>query len=85
MTYGMKSSNNERFYLTEEGIKSGKIIYKKLSSNQRKIILNFRLFWDEKKLIGLMKYIYANYDSFTKESVILKNLFPGRKLYRRRG
>jgi len=84
-TIGKKSSNNERFYLTEKGEKIGEDSYTKLSEEQKEAILQFRLYWDEKKLVGLMKYVYSNYDSFTKQSVILKELFPGRKLYRRRG
>ena len=84
-TTGKKSSNNERMYLTKKGKMLGEEIYKKLSLEQKDTTLKFRLYWDEKKLKGLVKYVYANYDSYTKQSVILNELFPGRKLYRRRG
>lgn len=84
-TKGVKSSNNERIYLTEKGKKVGEEIYKKLSKVQIDALLKFRLYWDEKKLVGLKKYVYGKYESYTKHSLILEELFPGRKLYRRRG
>jgi hypothetical protein len=84
-TIGRKSTKKEKFYLTEKGIVKGKEIFNKLSSNQKNKILDFRLRWDEKKLVGLKKYVYSRYKEYTNESVILSELFPGRKLFRRRG
>ena len=82
---GRKSSQKERFFLSDEGVKRGEVLKKKLTTEQRNALLEFRLFWDEKKLKGLMKYVYSKYKEFTNQSLILKELFPGRKLHRYKG
>jgi len=82
---GMKSSKKERFYLTDKGKEKAKKIINKLDRRQKNAIIEFRRFWDQKKLVGLVKYVYSKYPSYTNKSVILNDLFPGRKLNRRRG
>ena len=84
---GRKSSSKERFYITSKGKVKGKMIFEKLSKKQQQRIMEFRKFWDQKTTKAICKYVYAKpeYKKFLNESVILEDLFPGRKLYRRRG
>lgn len=84
---GRKSSSKERFYITSKGKKKGKIIFDKLSKKQQNAIREFRIYWDQKTTKGLLKYIYSNleYKSFLVKSKIIKDLFPGVTIYRRRG
>jgi len=50
-------------------------------------LVEFRKFWDQKTTKAICKYIYAKpeYEKYLDKSLILNELFPGRKLYRRRG
>jgi hypothetical protein len=84
---GRKSSSTERFVITSKGAERGKIIFDKLSKEQQQAIVKFRMYWDQKGARAICKRIYADqkYEGFLKKSVILSYLFPGRKLYRRRG
>ena len=84
---GRKSSSKERFYITAKGKKKGKKIFNKLSKKQQQKLIAFRKFWDQKTTKAICKYIYAKpeYEKFLDKSLILYDLFPGRKLCRRRG
>lgn len=84
---GVKSSSKEKFSLTDKGNEKAKNILSKLTQQQRKKLVKFRLYWDQKTTKGLLKRIYSDkrYSSFLDKSIILDDLFPGRKLYRRRG
>lgn len=84
---GRKSSSKERFYITEKGKSKGKMIYDKLSTKQKQALVEFRKFWDQKTTKAICKYIYAKpeYEKYLDKSLILDELFPNRKLYRRRG
>ncbi len=84
---GRKSSSKEQFYITPKGKKKGRMLFNKLSEEQKKVLKEFRKHWDQKTTKSLCKYIYSKpeYKKFLDKSVILDNLFPGRKLYRRRG
>lgn len=84
---GRKSSSTERFIITPIGKEAGKTLFDKLSKDQQKALIDFRMYWDQKGARAICKRIYANpkYEEFLKKSVILSYLFPGRKLYRRRG
>lgn len=84
---GRKSSSKERFYITDKGKEKGQKIFNKLSEEQQMALTAFRKFWDQKTIKAICKYIYAKpeYGRFLNRSLILKDLFPGRKLYRRRG
>jgi len=84
---GRKSTTKERFYITTKGKEKGRVLYNKLSVVQRKPLKEFRKFWDQKTAKAICKYVYSKdeYKKFTNESLILNDLFPGVKLYRRRG
>lgn len=84
---GRKSSSKERFYITDKGREKGKKIFNKLSEKQQQSLMGFRKFWDQKTTKAICKYIYAKpeYEKFLDKSLILSELFPGRKLYRKRG
>lgn len=84
---GRKSSSKEKFSLTEKGNKKAKNILSKLTREQKKKLMDFRMYWDQKTTKGLLKRIYSDkrYSDFLDKSVILDDLFPGRKLHRRRG
>lgn len=84
---GRKSSSKERFYITEKGKEKGQKIFNKLSKEQQLALEQFRKFWDQKTTKAICKYIYAKpeYEKFLDKSLILYDLFPGRKLYRSRG
>jgi uncharacterized protein YwgA len=88
-TEGLKSSSTEHFIITEKGEDRGKEIFEeKLSSKeQREALQAFREKWDKLGTRAICKYIYSNpeYEEYIKNSIILSRLFPGRKLYRRRG
>jgi hypothetical protein len=84
-TEGRKSSSKERFSITSDGETRGKEIFGKLSKEQQDALKSFRDYWDQKPTLAIIKYIYSKYKKFTKKSVILSRVFPGRKLYRRRG
>jgi len=84
---GRKSSSKERFYITDKGRQKGKKIFDKLSEKQQQALKEFRKFWDQKTTKAICKYIYAKpeYEKFLDKSLIVSELFPGRKLYRKRG
>ncbi len=84
---GRKSSSKERFYITDKGREKGEKIFNKLSKTQQTELVKFRMFWDQKTTKAILKYVYAQpkYKKFLKKSLILSELFPGRKLYRKRG
>ena len=84
---GRKSSSKERFYVTDKGKKKGKKIFNKLSKKQQQALIGFRKFWDQKTTKAICKYVYSKpeYEKFLDKSLILSELFPDRKLYRRRG
>jgi len=84
---GRKSSSKEKFSLTEKGNKKAKNVLSKLTREQKNKLAEFRMYWDQKTTKGLLKRIYSDkrYSDFLNKSVILNDLFPGRKLYRRRG
>jgi hypothetical protein len=82
---GRKSSSTELFYLSDAGKIKAKNIFEKLNPNQQQYIIEFRKFWDQKKLVGIMKYVYSKYPDYTNKSIVLNDLFPGVKLNRRRG
>ncbi len=84
---GRKSSSKERFYITDRGKEKGKKIFEKLSKKQQDELKAFRKFWDQKTTKAICKYIYAKpgYEKFLNKSLILNDLFPNRKLYRKRG
>jgi hypothetical protein len=86
-TEGRKSSSKERFSITPMGELRGKEIFEQLSEEQQKSLIAFRDYWDQKPTSAILKYVYSNkkYAKFIKRSVILSRLFPGKKLYRRRG
>lgn len=86
-TEGRKSSSKERFYITDKGREKGKKIFNKLSEIQQKEVMKFRMFWDQKTTKAICKYVYAKpeYKKFLDKSLILSELFLGRKLYRKRG
>lgn len=86
-TEGRKSSSKELFYITDKGKKKGVKLFAKLSNKQQTALKEFRKYWDQKTTKALCKYIYANpkYSEFLDKSLILDDLFPGRKLNRRRG
>ena len=87
ITEGRKSSSKERFYITDKGKKKGNIIFNKLSVDQQMALMEFRKYWDQKTTKDICKYVYAKpeYEKFLDKSLIIDDLFPGRKLYRRRG
>ena len=87
ITEGRKSSSKERFYITDKGKKKGNIIFNKLSVDQQMALMEFRKYWDQKTTKAICKYVYAKpeYEKFLDKSLIIDDLFPGRKLYRRRG
>lgn len=84
---GRKSTSKELFYITNKGKKKGRELFNKLSKKQKQELEAFRKFWDQKTTKAICKYIYAKpeYKKFLDKSVILDDLFPGRKIYRRRG
>lgn len=84
---GRKSSSKERFYITDNGKEKGRKIFNKLSEEQQEELIKFRKFWDQKTTKAILKYVYAKpqYKKFLDKSLILSELFPGRKLYRKRG
>jgi len=86
-TKGRKSSSKERFYITAKGKDKGNMIFNKLSKEQQQGLIEFRKFWDQKTTNAICKYIYAKqkYEKFIDKSLILSDLFPGKKLHRRRG
>lgn len=87
ITEGLKSSSAEHFIITVKGKKRGKEIFNKLSKEQQEALIVFREKWDKLGTKAICKEIYGNenYRDYIKESIILSHLFPGRKLYRRRG
>ncbi len=87
MAKGRKSSSKERFYITDRGREKGKKVFEKLSKKQQEELMAFRKFWDQKTTKAICKYIYAKpeYKKFLNKSLILNDLFPNRKLNRRRG
>ncbi len=87
VTEGRRSSSKERFSITPIGEIRGKEIFDKLSEEQQNSLISFRDYWDQKPTSAILKYIYSNkkYKKFIDKSVILSRLFPGKKLYRRRG
>ncbi len=84
---GRKSSSKERFYITDKGRVKGEKIFGKLSEKQQQELIKFRKFWDQKTTKAILKYVYSKpqYKKFLNKSLILSELFPGRKLYRKRG
>jgi len=84
---GRKSSSKERFYITAKGKAKGKTIFNKLSKKQQQALKEYRKYWDQKTTTAICKYIYAKpeYEKFLDKSLILNDLFPGKKLNRRRG
>lgn len=84
---GRKSSSKERFHITDKGKEKGRKIFNKLSEEQQQALVVFRKFWDQKTTKAICKYIYAKpeYEKFLDKSLILSELFAGRKLYRKRG
>lgn len=86
-TEGRKSSNNEMFFLTKKGRQKIRNILSKFSKSQIDALEKFRKLWDQKTAKALCRYIYSKekYSEYIQESKILKELFPDRKLYRRRG
>jgi uncharacterized protein YwgA len=85
ITSGRKSSSTERFIITAKGKERAKRIFDKLSKDQQLALIKFRSHWNQKTAKAICKYIYAKdeYKEFLNESLILSELFPGRKLYRR--
>ena len=81
------ASSKERFYITSKGKDKGSIIFNKLSEEQQLGLIEFRKFWDQKTTKAICKYIYAKpgYEEYLDKSLILSDLFPGKKLHRRRG
>ncbi|HPE63526.1 MAG TPA: hypothetical protein PLQ49_05410 [Methanothrix sp.] len=86
-TRGRRSSSFERFYITAKGKEKGKKIFDKLSNEQQRELVEFRMYWDQKGRGAICKYIYAKpeYEVYLDKSLILSDLFPGKTLHRRRG
>jgi len=82
---GRKSSQREIFSITNDGKNRAKKIHNRLSKKQQDALSAFRKYWDQKSIKGILKYIYANYKDYTRKSLILRNVFPDRVLYRKRG
>jgi len=83
-TEGRKSTSSEHFIITNIGKEHGKQIFEKLTMDQQEALKAFRHYWDSKSVLSLCKYVYANYEEYTTKSLILNQVFPGRKLHRKR-
>jgi hypothetical protein len=81
-TEGAKSSSLEHFYLTSKGKDKAKKTFDRLSKEQQDALREFRQYWDTKSITAICKRIYTDYEEYTKKSIILTQLFPGRKLHR---
>lgn len=82
---GRKSTKKEIFTLTEKGTERAIEKYKKLNKEQKQELKKFRKYWDQKKTKSLISYVYNKYPKYTKESLILNDVFPDWKLHRKRG
>jgi uncharacterized protein YwgA len=83
-TEGIRSSSLEHFYLTDIGKDRAKRIFDRLSKEQQENLREFRQYWDTKSIKAICKRIYVDYKEYTTKSIILTQLFPGRKLHRMR-
>ena len=72
--FQINNSYEESFTLTPEGEKYAKKLYDSLTSNQKELLMNFKLRLVSAPLRGILNYVYKSYPRMTAKSKIKHNL-----------
>lgn len=71
---GRPNSRSESFSLTENGMKYGLVVFKKLPKETQQLIKEKRKGWDQLGVDGILNYVYTHYKKY-KEKSVLKNRY----------
>lgn len=69
-TDGKKNTNNEKFYLTENGKIIAKTKFEHLAPETRSSLIKRRQGWDQSHRAGIIAYVYNKYPQYTVKSSI---------------
>lgn len=80
----MKERKIETFSLTEDGLKIGRVLWERLSQEERLAISNIKERYNHMSLHDLLRYVYSRYGEFTGKSKIRRKVLTPEKEFRQR-